>query len=569
MGIADKTNVKLRQEKATPLAQAEVDGNFQEIRNVIDDVVQVDTDLGTYVLANDQRVTNVETDLDTKVKVFDTVTLMKAASLSSGDLVTTKGYHEAGDGGQARYLVQTAIEFGSTPDEYGSHTLANGNVAVLQVEGAVNVKQFGAGNNNAVALMKADEFAHDKHIPITGTGFFVLSEPILLRNYFIDFRALEFQIEPNFGHDVAITYQALENNLEAKSFVSISIKGNREQQNTPVTAFKVVNTPNGHSEIEVIGADCNTLCHVTNNTERNVYRIYAHFCDIAVLDGDPTVSGSPDTNLFYINGGRCLQFYKKISSTTSHVVFNVQSQEETNLANDKAAIEIRRGRATTLSGELRGMVSKAMLILDEQLASSHFVQFSGLTFQGGGASGEPIIEVVNYNRILGRVIFNAPNSRAMDIKECGFVNLDTYVFNSDYVGSYIKLGNFSEGKSVSGSIEIDTVGSVAGAYLVEIDHAGGLDIKQEGSNVPIKINSTVNNDTLTISINRGYIINQIPIENPGNVRTDIGVRGLFTSSAILGYQHPIRGMKAYSLNTNSLCFYNGSTWQAPTTTTLT
>ena len=144
MGIADKTNVKLRQEKATPLAQAEVDGNFQEIRNVIDDVVQVDTDLGVYVLANDQRVTNVETDLDTKVKVFDTVALMKDASLSSGDLVTTKGYHSAGDGGQARYLIQTSAEFGGTPDEYGNHTLANGNVAVLQVEGAVNVKQFGA-----------------------------------------------------------------------------------------------------------------------------------------------------------------------------------------------------------------------------------------------------------------------------------------------------------------------------------------------------------------------------------------------------------------------------------------
>ena len=151
MGIADKTNVKLRQEKATPLAQAEVDGNFQEIRNVIDDVVQVDTDLGTYVLANDQRVTEVETDLSTKVKVFDTVADMKAIQgLVSGDLVETKGYHSVGDGGQARYLIKTSAEFGGTPDEYGNHTLSNGNMAVLQVEGAVNVKQFGAVGDGVV-----------------------------------------------------------------------------------------------------------------------------------------------------------------------------------------------------------------------------------------------------------------------------------------------------------------------------------------------------------------------------------------------------------------------------------
>lgn len=76
--------------------------------------------------------------------IVDNVSQLKSTAIPSGQLVETKGYHSAGDGGQARYLIQTSAEFGSTPDEYGNHTLANGNVAVLQVEGAVNVGQFGA-----------------------------------------------------------------------------------------------------------------------------------------------------------------------------------------------------------------------------------------------------------------------------------------------------------------------------------------------------------------------------------------------------------------------------------------
>ena len=78
------------------------------------------------------------------MKIFNTVQDLKEARLTAGQLTETKGYHSAGDGGQSRYLIQTSAEFGGTPDEYGNHTLANGNVAVLQVEGDVNVFQFGA-----------------------------------------------------------------------------------------------------------------------------------------------------------------------------------------------------------------------------------------------------------------------------------------------------------------------------------------------------------------------------------------------------------------------------------------
>jgi hypothetical protein len=77
-------------------------------------------------------------------KIFTNKAALVAASLTAGQIVSTKGYYTAGDGGGASYLIKTAGDYGATPDEYGDHTLANGNVAVLQHEGVLNVKQFGA-----------------------------------------------------------------------------------------------------------------------------------------------------------------------------------------------------------------------------------------------------------------------------------------------------------------------------------------------------------------------------------------------------------------------------------------
>jgi len=75
-------------------------------------------------------------------RLLPTVAAMKLESLAAGVLVETKGYYAAGDGGQARYLIKTA----QAVDGYGSHTLANGNVAILQHEGLVNILQFGASD---------------------------------------------------------------------------------------------------------------------------------------------------------------------------------------------------------------------------------------------------------------------------------------------------------------------------------------------------------------------------------------------------------------------------------------
>lgn len=108
------------------------------------------------------------------MKIFTDVAALAASKLIAGQLVETKGYTTAGDGGQGRYLIKTAAQAatdGDTIDDTGAgFTLANANVAVLQVEGSVNVKQFGATGDGA-ADGTAIQFALDS-LPLGGTIIF-------------------------------------------------------------------------------------------------------------------------------------------------------------------------------------------------------------------------------------------------------------------------------------------------------------------------------------------------------------------------------------------------------------
>ena len=95
------------------------------------------------------------------MKIFNSVSDLVAASLTAGQLTSTKGYTTAGDGGGATYLIKTAVDYAGTPDEYGDHSLANGNVAVLQTEGSVNARQFGAVGDGVADDTAAIEAACD------------------------------------------------------------------------------------------------------------------------------------------------------------------------------------------------------------------------------------------------------------------------------------------------------------------------------------------------------------------------------------------------------------------------
>jgi len=117
------------------------------------------------------------------MKVFNSVSDLQAASLTAGQLTQTKRFYAGQDGGGATYLIKTAVDYAGTPDGYGDHSLANGNVAVLQNEGAVNVRQYGAkgdGVTDDTAALQAAIDANlgsDTYFP---SGTYKTSDEILI-----------------------------------------------------------------------------------------------------------------------------------------------------------------------------------------------------------------------------------------------------------------------------------------------------------------------------------------------------------------------------------------------------
>ena len=87
--------------------------------------------------------------------IFETVAQLKLATLTAGQLVSTKGYYASGDGGEADYIVAAT----QAVDGYGDHALAGGTVALLQVDASIDVKQYGVAgvspNADRLALQAA------------------------------------------------------------------------------------------------------------------------------------------------------------------------------------------------------------------------------------------------------------------------------------------------------------------------------------------------------------------------------------------------------------------------------
>jgi len=108
--------------------------------------------------------------------IFETVAQLKLATLTAGQLVSTKGYYAAGDGGAADYIVAAT----QAVDGYGDHALAGGTVALLQSGGSVDVKQYGAkgdGTADDTAAIQAALDSGAATVLITGgtNGFIVNS----------------------------------------------------------------------------------------------------------------------------------------------------------------------------------------------------------------------------------------------------------------------------------------------------------------------------------------------------------------------------------------------------------
>lgn len=119
---------------------------------------------------------------DQKPYYFDTVALMKAGNLSSGDYAITKGYYSANDGGGANYYITSS----SSATDY-QEELNNGLYATLIINENINVKQLGAygdGIHDDTNCFKAFATSNVKKL-IIPDGTYNITDNIVINNKII------------------------------------------------------------------------------------------------------------------------------------------------------------------------------------------------------------------------------------------------------------------------------------------------------------------------------------------------------------------------------------------------
>lgn len=110
------------------------------------------------------------------MKIFDNVAQLKLARLGTGQLVKTKGYYTANDGGGAEYLI---VATGTGTDDGGSYLDLALNQAELVDRDNVNVKQFGAKGDgvtdDTLAIQSAITSSPKVFVPVSSGNYVVSS----------------------------------------------------------------------------------------------------------------------------------------------------------------------------------------------------------------------------------------------------------------------------------------------------------------------------------------------------------------------------------------------------------
>jgi len=217
--------------------------------------------------------------------VLNTVSEMIQSNLTAGTTATTKSYYgsSAGDtNGAATYKILAAGEFVGVPDEFGDHTLANGNIAkIINTEIESDVLQFGF-QSDVLCLDRLESMR--ERFRLAGGGSLVCPDGFIYR---IDSR---FLIDTNMS---------MLGKFEMKHNGGVSSPSNKHLDITPsYTTFNIgaVGIALGDTTIDVTGftgveGDWMTILAGDDPHDVNEER-YRFFCQVKGVAGN-TVSFEP------------------------------------------------------------------------------------------------------------------------------------------------------------------------------------------------------------------------------------------------------------------------------------
>jgi parallel beta-helix repeat protein len=168
--------------------------------------------------------------------IYETVAAMIAGNPEVGNFVTTKGYYAAGDNGNATYLIKTASDFGSVPDEYGDHTLDDGNIAVIQISDAADIRQYGARGDGSTDDTLSAEAAFAKKSVIVPSGTYILDRADLISDLYIKGVGVESTLKLKDSSNNFLLYG---NNVTNVRISNLKLDGNSANNLTIGTGIRI------------------------------------------------------------------------------------------------------------------------------------------------------------------------------------------------------------------------------------------------------------------------------------------------------------------------------------------
>jgi hypothetical protein len=519
------------------------------------------------IVLNNGTVAKSQLEYD---NVIDNVAALSAAvaTLPIGTTVSTRGAVTAGDGGHGTFDIVASTSLAVD----GYSVIGSGPYAILRpVNGCVDIHQFGIGSNLGAALLRADAYCQSTGDTLTGSGTATLSAQITIKAPSIKLNNFTIFLASNFPASPAIIYQAVSNDLNSRTDVELAFDGNAAGQSSPITPLRVRATPNA-PKFKLYFDQCNSYCiNVNGNVERGSFDIVANNIDTFLLiDGD-----SPDTNHFTLRGGQFNRIAEINNSTTNQIHVDCQGQKA---VAGVPAFEINSTRYQKITGELRALTYGTAVRYGAGVSftrtSADSLQFDLHIQSIEDTGGIPVLDIRKCNNLQGQVTASFTHGPVAYFGDIPSADFTLTTLDSDYTGGHlVKFGDAATGVGPFGRYSvIDRGSSGAGVKTALIERAGGLDIYFDGSALPIDIATGCANDVISLSVERTYITNNVPITHNG-VRANVQYRGQQLTPALTGYLAAVgaagipRGGNAWNVNTNSLNFFDGTVWKYATTTT--